>query len=111
MPVDGARVDVIQAPKPVSRIKRYELRDYEWTAIKPMLPSKPRVRRLNDRRVLMASKRKSQDPIYLSPHLYRTRDLIERFFNKIEQCRRVATRYRKLATNYLAFIKVALAAC
>jgi transposase len=32
---------------------RYELSDYEWTAIKPMLPNKPRgVRRINDRRVL-----------------------------------------------------------
>ena len=34
-------------------IMRYELSDYEWTAIKPMLPNKPRgVRRVNDRRVL-----------------------------------------------------------
>jgi transposase len=32
---------------------RYELSDYEWTAIKPMLPNRPRgVRRVNDRRVL-----------------------------------------------------------
>jgi transposase len=32
---------------------RYELTDYEWTAIKPMLPNKPRgVPRANDRRVL-----------------------------------------------------------
>jgi hypothetical protein len=32
---------------------RYELSDSEWTAIKPMLPNKPRgVRRVNDRRVL-----------------------------------------------------------
>jgi len=32
---------------------RYELSDYEWTAIKPMLPNKPRgVRRVNDRHVL-----------------------------------------------------------
>ncbi len=32
---------------------RYELSDYEWTAIKPMLPNKPRgVRQVNDRRVL-----------------------------------------------------------
>jgi transposase len=30
-----------------------ELSDYEWTAIKTMLPNKPRgVRRVNDRRVL-----------------------------------------------------------
>ena len=32
---------------------RYELSDYEWAAIKPMLPNKPRgVPRVNDRRVL-----------------------------------------------------------
>jgi len=32
---------------------RYELADYEWSAIKPMLPNKPRgVPRVNDRRVL-----------------------------------------------------------
>jgi transposase len=32
---------------------RYELNDFEWTTIKPMLPNKPRgVRRVNDRRVL-----------------------------------------------------------
>ena len=35
------------------------------------------------------------------------RNLIERFFNKIEQCRRVATRYDKLASDYLAFVKLA----
>jgi len=35
------------------RIMRYELADYEWTAIRPMLPNKPRgVPRVNDRRVL-----------------------------------------------------------
>jgi hypothetical protein len=33
---------MIQAPKPEPRIMRYELSDYEWTAIKPMLPNKPR---------------------------------------------------------------------
>lgn len=40
------------------------------------------------------------------PHLYRARNLVERFFNKIKQCRRVATRYDKLAANYLAFVKL-----
>jgi len=33
--------------------------------------------------------------------------LIERFFDEIKQCRRIATRYDKLAVNYLAFIKLA----
>ena len=38
---------------------------------------------------------------------YRVRNLVERFFNKIKHCRRVATRYDKLAANYLAFIQLA----
>ena len=37
----GCRV-VIQAPKTEPRIIRYELTDYEWAAIKPFLPNKPR---------------------------------------------------------------------
>ena len=48
-----------------------------------------------------------KDPICFSPHLYRARNLVERFFNKIKQCRRIATRYDRLAANYLAFIKLA----
>jgi transposase len=43
----------------------------------------------------------------IRPHLYRARNLVERFFNKIKQCRRVATRYDKLAANYLALIQLA----
>jgi transposase len=46
------------------------------------------------------------DPICFSPHLYRARNLVERFFNKIKH-RRVATRYDKLAANYVAFIQLA----
>ena len=42
-----------------------------------------------------------------SLYLYRARNLVERFFNKIKHCRRVATRYDKLAANYLAFVQLA----
>ena len=48
-----------------------------------------------------------KEPICFSPYLYRARNLVERFFNKIKHCRRVATRYDKLAANYLAFIHLA----
>lgn len=37
-------------------------------------------------------RRNRNDALCFSPYLYRTRNLIERFFNKIKQCRRVATR-------------------
>ncbi|MCK1393920.1 IS5 family transposase [Bradyrhizobium sp. 1] len=52
-------------------------------------------------------KRNRKDPTYYSPYLYRARNLVERFFNKIKQCRRVATRYGKLAANDRAFVKLA----
>ena len=52
-------------------------------------------------------KRNRKEPICFSPCLYSARNLVERLFNKIEQCRRIATRYDKLAANYLAFIKLA----
>ena len=47
------------------------------------------------------------EPICFSPYLCRARNLVERFFNKIKHCRRVATRYDKLAANYLAFVQLA----
>lgn len=39
--------------------------------------------------------------------LYRERNLAERFFSRLKQCRRVATRYEKTARNYLAFAQLA----
>ncbi|MCW8182358.1 transposase, partial [Verminephrobacter eiseniae] len=34
------------------------------------------------------------------------RNLVERFFNRIKQFRRIATRYEKLARNYLSFLNL-----
>jgi transposase len=47
-----------------------------------------------------------KEALSFSPYLYRARNLVERFFNKIKHYRRVATRYDKLAANYLAFIQL-----
>jgi transposase len=52
-------------------------------------------------------RRNRRDPICFSPHLCRARNLVERFFNRIEHCRRIATRYEKRAANFLAFVKLA----
>lgn len=48
-----------------------------------------------------------RDPICFSKHLYKARNLVERFFNQIKQFRRIATRYDKLAENFLAAVKIA----
>jgi transposase len=95
--LDGIAVDVIQAPK--TGASDYALRyDADW------------IRELARQQGAWANippKRNRKDLICFSPYLYRARTLIERFFNKIKQCRRVATRYDKLAANYLAFVKLA----
>ncbi len=39
--------------------------------------------------------------------VYRQRNLVERFFNRLKQMRRIATRYDRRADNYLAAIKLA----
>ena len=47
------------------------------------------------------------NPPAFSKRLYRKRNLVERFFNKLKQFRAVATRYDKRDDNYLACVKLA----
>jgi putative transposase len=49
--------------------------------------------------------RKVQRPY--DTELYKERNRIERFFNKLKQFRRVATRYDKLLANFMGFVKLA----
>jgi transposase len=49
--------------------------------------------------------RKIQRPV--NPDLYGRRNLIERFFNKLKHFRRIATRFDKLARNFLAAVMLA----
>ena len=42
-----------------------------------------------------------------SRFLYRYRNLVERFFNKLKHFRAIATRYEKHDANYLALVKLA----
>jgi len=44
-----------------------------------------------------------------SSYLYRFRNLVERFFNKLKHFRAVATRFEKHDANYLAVVKLAAA--
>ena len=39
--------------------------------------------------------------------LYKERNKVERFFNRLKQFRRVATRYDKLLANYQGFVQLA----
>lgn len=50
--------------------------------------------------------RRKDKPAF-SPFLYRYRNLVERFFNRLKHFRAVATRYEKHPANYLALVKLA----
>lgn len=47
-----------------------------------------------------------KDPICFSPCLYKARNLVERFFNKTNQFRRIATRYDKPADAALKLVSI-----
>lgn len=42
-------------------------------------------------------------------HRYKARNLVERFFNRLKQFRRIATRYDKLADRFNVFLHLACA--
>jgi transposase len=42
----------------------------------------------------------------LDEHLYASRNLVERFFCRIKQFRRVATRYDKLSERFSSFVAI-----
>ena len=48
-------------------------------------------------------------PRQFDRHLYRARNLVERFFASLKHFRRIATRYDKLAKSFLSFIHLACA--
>ena len=39
-------------------------------------------------------------------HLYKDRNLVERFFSRLKQFRRIATRYEKLNRNFISMIQL-----
>jgi transposase len=43
----------------------------------------------------------------IDPAIYRQRNLVERFFNKLKHFRKIATRYEKTEHNYLAAVLIA----
>ncbi len=57
--------------------------------------------------VVIPPKRNRKDQRTYDADLYKERNLIERFFSKLKQFRRVATRYDKLIANFMGFVKLA----
>jgi transposase len=54
-------------------------------------------------------KRSRNQPIPYDKDVYKERNLVERFFNKIKHFRRIATRYEKTASSFAAMLALAAA--
>lgn len=55
---------------------------------------------------VIPSRSNRREPREIDAHLYKERNLVERLFGRLKQCRRIATRYEKTARNYLAFCQL-----
>lgn len=52
--------------------------------------------------------RSNQARVRISKRKYRRRNVVERCIGWLKWCRRIATRYEKLAESYLAMVKLAI---
>ena len=57
--------------------------------------------------VVIPPKKNRLEPREYDRHTYKERNVVERFWSKAKQFRRVATRYEKKAANFLAFVHLA----
>lgn len=70
----------------------------------------PRIRRWLSKRGIEAviPSRSNQPRVRLNRRKYRRRNVVERCIGWLKCCRRVATRYEKLATHFLSMVKLAI---
>ena len=57
--------------------------------------------------VVIPSRRNRRQPRDYDRIRYRERNIVERFINKLKWCRRIFTRYDKLARRYMVFLHFA----
>ena len=60
-----------------------------------------------DGEAVIPARKNRTEPRAVDRNLYRERNLVERFWAKAKQFRRVATRYEKTARKFLAFVHLA----
>ena len=61
----------------------------------------------NDCQAVIPAKKNRLNPVGYDKDLYKARHLIENFFAKLKQYRAIATRYDKIARNFLGAIYMA----
>lgn len=75
-------------------------RGYDSNAIRAAIQA-------NDAEVVIPATRSRKAPIPYDRDVYRTRNLVERLWCRLKDWRRIATRYDKIAANYMAGVFLA----
>ena len=91
---------------------RFDLSDDEWVLLEPLMPKSRKSARVDDRKIMNAifyvlrTGMPWRDlPERYGP--YRNRNAIERMFGRLKDFQRIATRYDRLADNFLATVCLA----
>ncbi len=86
-------------------VRQHELHDEEWQILKPLLECRMgRPPKVTHREYLNAVLWKPGNVHDCSKELYKERNLVERFFNRLKHWRGLATRYEKTSESYLAMV-------
>ena len=99
----GNRNDITQAPALIEGYSsKYVIADkaYDSDAFRETIVSGGQI-------AVIPPRDSRTDPMPYDQDLYKRRNIIERFFHRLKQYRRVATRYDKYAVRYLGFVQFA----
>jgi len=102
---EGQRADITQAADLVADYQTNALladRAYDADSLIQVLEN-------NQIEVVIAAKKNRLDQRQIDENLYKDRNKVERYFNKLKQYRRVATRYEKTASSFAGFVYLASA--
>ena len=95
--------DVVEAPALVAAARGENFiadKGYDSNAVVDAIHAK-------NMKAVIPSREMRKAKRHMDTHLYKERHLVEFFFNRLKQYRRVATRYEKTARNFLGFVLVA----
>ena len=102
----GQQGDAPQAPALLAGLKRGTVGHVIADAGHDSDAIRRQVRRLRARCCIKPNPTRKRKKRY-DRRRYRHRNVVERFFNRVKRCRRVATRYEKKAANFAGFVWLA----
>ena len=102
----GQRGDCPQAAELLSNLERGTVGHVIADAAYDGDDLRQRVRRLRARACIKPNPTRKRKKRY-DRQRYKHRNVVERFFNRLKRCRRVATRYEKNPANFAGFVYLA----